>query len=198
MRKLLSYTAVGLVLGWGAFAIAQNVSNYMEQGGARWVIGGSLDVASGGDLDIESGASLKIAGTTVAATAAELDVLNGSSLTTAELDDVTLQVHVEDISVATTYFTVSYFAGDVTDWYCVLRAGFAGSNVTLTLNVNGAQPTTNGTLTVTQSGSASGDIDSAAVSGANTIASGQLIAIGSGGSATEVNTVEMCTVVIDR
>lgn len=47
-------------------ASAQNVSNYMEQGGARWVVGGSLDVASGGDLDIESGGSLKLGGTALA------------------------------------------------------------------------------------------------------------------------------------
>lgn len=45
--------------------VAQNVVNYMEQGGARWVVGGSLDVVSGGDLDIESGGTLKLAGTSV-------------------------------------------------------------------------------------------------------------------------------------
>lgn len=39
-----------------------NVSNYIEQGGARTVIGGSLDVVSGGELDLESGATFKIAG----------------------------------------------------------------------------------------------------------------------------------------
>lgn len=49
-----------LVLGAGYVTL-----NYMEVGGARWVIGGSLDVVSGGDLDIESGGSLKIGGTTV-------------------------------------------------------------------------------------------------------------------------------------
>ena len=50
-----------------------NVSNYKEQGGARHVVGGSLDVISGGDLDIESGGALKIAGTAIAATAAEIN-----------------------------------------------------------------------------------------------------------------------------
>ena len=39
-----------------------NVSNYIEQGGARTVIGGSLDIVSGGELDLESGATFKIAG----------------------------------------------------------------------------------------------------------------------------------------
>ncbi len=48
---------------------------YMEPGGDRQVIasGGSLDVESGGEIDIESGAALKIAGTQVSASAADLN-----------------------------------------------------------------------------------------------------------------------------
>jgi hypothetical protein len=48
---------------------------YREQGGDRHVIasGGSLDVESGGELDIESGGALKLAGTAVTATAADLN-----------------------------------------------------------------------------------------------------------------------------
>lgn len=63
MRNRLAWI-LGLVLfGIAAVAVAQySVSNYREQGGARWVIGGSLDVVSGGDIDIESGGALKIAG----------------------------------------------------------------------------------------------------------------------------------------
>lgn len=61
---LVLLAAVSLIVA--GIAIGQyNVSNYMEQGGARWVIGGSLDVASGGDLDIESGGAFKIAGTDI-------------------------------------------------------------------------------------------------------------------------------------
>lgn len=45
--------------------MAQQVLNYIEQGGARSVIGGEIDVVSGG--------SLKIAGTAIAATAEELN-----------------------------------------------------------------------------------------------------------------------------
>jgi hypothetical protein len=68
-----------------------NTSNYREQGGARWVIGGSLDVISGGDLDIESGAAFKIAGTNAttrlaslaALSTAELEVLDGASSVSA-------------------------------------------------------------------------------------------------------------------
>ena len=56
---------------------------YRVQGGDRQVIasGGSLDVESGGELDIESGGALKLAGTTVSATAAELNKNDGIAAT---------------------------------------------------------------------------------------------------------------------
>jgi len=44
-----------------------NTENYMEQGGERWVVGGSCDVADGGEIDVESGGALKVAGTDVTA-----------------------------------------------------------------------------------------------------------------------------------
>lgn len=40
----------------------ENVKNYTEQGGERTVIGGSIDVVSGAEVDIESGGAFKIAG----------------------------------------------------------------------------------------------------------------------------------------
>ena len=59
-----------------------NTLNYTEQGGARRVVasGGSLDVESGGELDIESGGALKLAGTAITASAAEINgTCDGSS-----------------------------------------------------------------------------------------------------------------------
>lgn len=47
-----------------------NVKNYTEQGGARDVIGGELDIVAGG--------ALKLAGTQVTATAAELNQVDGA------------------------------------------------------------------------------------------------------------------------
>lgn len=76
--------ALVVLLAVCAVAIAQNVANYMEQGGARWVIGGSLDVASGGDLDIESGGAIKIAGTAVTSSAAELNYIDITAAGTAQ------------------------------------------------------------------------------------------------------------------
>jgi hypothetical protein len=52
---------------------------YHEIGGDRQVVasGGSLDVESGGEIDVESGGSLRIAGTALTGTAAELNKLAG-------------------------------------------------------------------------------------------------------------------------
>lgn len=53
---------------------------YKEQGGARQVVGsgGSLDIESGGEIDIESGGSLRLAGTAITSTAAELNLIDGA------------------------------------------------------------------------------------------------------------------------
>lgn len=52
-----------------------------EQGGSRYSVrtGGSLDVESGGEIDVESGGSLKLAGTALTATAAELNKADADS-----------------------------------------------------------------------------------------------------------------------
>jgi len=59
---------------------------YHEQGGARFVIanGGSLDVESGGQMDIESGGAIKLAGTALTPTAAQINVLAGVTAGTAK------------------------------------------------------------------------------------------------------------------
>lgn len=110
---LLAFLAGFLALGlW-----SQNVSNYMEQGGARWVIGGSLDVASGGDLDIESGATFKIAGTAVTASAAELNKADGVSATSYPVTTEGVSF-VEDGSGTSYTATIEVPAGAVVHDVC--------------------------------------------------------------------------------
>lgn len=67
---------------------------YKEPGGNRQVVasGSSLDVESGGEIDIESGGSLKLAGTALTATAAEIN--------TIDLSAVGALVKVKKIAVA--------------------------------------------------------------------------------------------------
>jgi hypothetical protein len=65
-----------------------NTLVYFEQGGSRGVVasGGSFDVESGGEIDIESGGALKLAGTAITSTAAELNILDGVTATAAEIN----------------------------------------------------------------------------------------------------------------
>ncbi len=59
--------------------MTDQVNVYMEPGGDRQVCasGGSIDVESGGEIDIEAGGALKLAGTAITSTAAELNSLDG-------------------------------------------------------------------------------------------------------------------------
>ncbi len=68
--------------------VSNNTPNYIEQGGGRTVIRGSLDVASGGDLDMESGSTLRIAGTALTATAAQVNRLTVTTAGTVEASKV--------------------------------------------------------------------------------------------------------------
>ena len=69
---------------------------YREQGGARQVIasGGSCDVESGGEIDIESGGALKLAGTALTATAAEINKLASAGAVVAS---GTAAAHIVDL-----------------------------------------------------------------------------------------------------
>lgn len=99
MKKKIIFAALILVLAAGIGIAQYSASNYREQGGLRWVIGGSLDVISGGDLDVESGGALKIAGTQITSSAAELNALDGISGTNAlelnQLDGLTAMSSIE-------------------------------------------------------------------------------------------------------
>lgn len=79
--KHLALLVGGLVVAFFAgMAGAQfNVVNYMEQGGARLVIGGQIDVVSGGEIDVETGGALKIAGAAVTSSGAELNLVDGQT-----------------------------------------------------------------------------------------------------------------------
>ena len=56
-KRLLFWIACLGFAGALAFVAGAQLpaSNYHEQGGARWVIGGTADVESGGEIEVESG-----------------------------------------------------------------------------------------------------------------------------------------------
>lgn len=141
MKQLKGYqylfAAIALLLSVAMGGVqAANVANYMNQGGSVWGVGGTLNIVSGGVLDVKSGAALKVAGTTVSGTAAELNTLAGVTAGTvtaskalvvdsnkdlSSLRDVTLRNGTVTGTLAVT--STSAFTGAVTPTGGVAAAG---------------------------------------------------------------------------
>lgn len=81
MKRQIFAALAAVVIAAGA-VWAYNTSNYQAQGGAQWVVGGTLDVVSGGDLDIETGGEIDIesGGGIDFESGSDLDVLSGAAL----------------------------------------------------------------------------------------------------------------------
>lgn len=157
-----------------ALASPQNVDNYMERNGSRWVVRGSLDIASGGDLDIESGASFKLAGTAVTTSAAELNYLDGLTAGTVtaskfvlvdankdistfrNLSAVTLAATNLDAGASGTAGTVDVFPSSATSGKIAITAADNAADHTITIvNASHGQATT---YTLPDIGQATGNI----------------------------------------
>ena len=89
-------------------------------------------------------------------------------------------------------YIVSPVAGDIAAIRSVISGALTTGDATLTVAVNGT-PVTGGAITVTQSGSAAGDVDAVTPSAANTVTVGDVITITVGGTndATELAQVMM-------
>lgn len=111
-RKMLAAVLFAFAAG---VAITQPLtSNWMEQGGIIWHIGGDLDIETGGEIDVEAGSALRLqnAGTVVLAAGSTTAVVTGLSLT-----DTAYSVYFEptdNVSIMSTSsklstgFTVTY------------------------------------------------------------------------------------------
>ncbi len=96
---------------------------------------------------------------------------------------VALQVRASNLvgADAKVYRVVSPVAGTLKKVYSVIDAALATGNATLTTKIN-AGTVTNGAVTITQAGSAAGDVDSATPTAANTVAIGDVISVTVGGT----------------
>jgi hypothetical protein len=101
---------------------------------------------------------------------------------------VTLTSYLADISTAGQIYVVSPIAGSIKTIYSAINGAIATADATLTAKIGGTA-VTGGAITVTQSGSAAGDVDSATPSALNTVTAGQAIEIETDGAST--NTVEV-------
>lgn len=92
-----------------------------------------------------------------------------------------LTVAMADISTAGSVYLPCAFAGTVTAVHSVIANAFTTADTTLTVKLNGVAMT-DGTITVTQSGSAAGDVDSCSPSAGNTFTAGQYLQVTSDGA----------------
>jgi hypothetical protein len=114
------------------------------------------------------------------------------------LNKVVLTGIIDDVSTAgQIYIPVpDEFQGEVVEIRSALNGAIGTGDATLTAKIGGTAMT-NGTITITQSGSAAGDVDTCRPSGANYVAAGEAIEIETDGASS--NTIRVfVSVVIKR
>jgi len=87
-----------------------------------------------------------------------------------------LNVRIDDISTAQSVWVVSPIAGEIETIYSVIDAAITTADCGLTAEIGGTL-VTGSAVTITQSGSAAGDVDSATPTAAKTVAAGGAIEI---------------------
>lgn len=99
-----------------------------------------------------------------------------------------LNIIMDDVSTAGSSFAVAPVAGTITRIQSVIDGAIATANAGITTEINGVA-VTGGAITITQAGSAAGDVDTATPTAANTVAVGDVIEIITDGAST--NTVRV-------
>ena len=108
--------------------------------------------------------------------------------TTPPLSTRFMTLQIEDISTAGQKYVVPGFRGKIKKAYSAINGAISGADAVLTLKIAGTA-VTGGTITVANSGSAAGDIDSCTPSAANTFTQAQAIEVETNGAST--GTVEV-------
>jgi|AACY02.16.fsa_nt_gi hypothetical protein len=110
-----------------------NVSNYMEQGGAVWSIEGTLDIESGGNVNVKSGGKVTLPVTTASTgenvSNSGLTVLSSAGTKTYTLDapEAGVVKSLFAVEATTNVLTVNSGSTDIT---------FDGTNQNLTFDAN--------------------------------------------------------------
>ena len=119
-------------------------------------------------------------------------------MTTFSLNKITLPFVITDVSTAGQVFIPipDEFGGEVVEIRTALNGAITNADAVLTPKIGGTAMT-NGAITITQSGSATGDLDLSRPSSANEVSPGGSIEIETDGGSTGTVTV-FGTVVIKR
>jgi len=99
------------------------------------------------------------------------------------LQSKNLTIEIPDISSADQRFVAPGFSGKITRVSSALNGSISGSDATLTPKISGTA-VTGGAITVAQSGSGAGDVDSSTPTGANTFTATDNIEIETDGGST--------------
>jgi hypothetical protein len=170
---------------------------------------------TGSDLHEPKGASTATSGTTYVsngsgsgtwtfpepkgvsgASSGKVYVANGSGSGSWSYPVDYITVELTDISTPSSCYVVAPYAGTISKIYSVIDGAITGANATITPSIGGVSITSGG-ITIAQSGSAAGDVDSSTPSAANAVTAGQAIKIETDGAST--NTVKaQFTIVIQR
>lgn len=94
-----------------------------------------------------------------------------------------LTTKIVDISTAQSVFIASPVAGDITNIQTCLEGAITGADAVITVEIETVL-VTGSSITVANSGSAAGDVDSAAPTALNTVAVGDAIEIITSGAST--------------
>lgn len=89
-------------------------------------------------------------------------------------NEIAVCAYMADLSTAGSTFTVAPVRGKIVRVYSAIGAAITTGNGTWTMEINGTA-VTGVSVTVTQSGSAAGDVDSATPTGANNVNEGDTI-----------------------
>ncbi len=111
------------------------------------------------------------------------------------LKQVRVYAYMADVSTASSAFAPAPIRGKVVEVGSVLYSAITVANSAMSTKINGTA-ITGGTWTVTQSGSAAGDVDSAIPTGANKVNEGDHIEFVTDGGSTTTAPM-MCYAVIE-
>jgi hypothetical protein len=112
------------------------------------------------------------------------------------LSESAITVTMADLSTSSSVFVASPWRGTIKRVYSVIANAITTADGSASLSVDGTA-VTGSTITVTQSGSAAGDVDSCIPTGANSVNEGDTIQITTTG-ACDTTCITTFTIVIER
>src|SRR5262245_8218725 len=112
------------------------------------------------------------------------------------LSEGVLNAQMADVSTSSTVYIPSPWRGRIVRYYSAIANAITTADGSVSLTINGTA-VTGSTITITQSGSAAGDVDSAIPTGANYVNEGDYIGIVTTG-ACDTTCITNFAIVIDR